>query len=302
MRRLRRLSLLVGALAIGCGTGDDDGTSPPVIDAGARPDSAGISDGTTGAVDVAAASIAYVRLAAWSPDAPPLDFCLGDADAGAFFGPLLSTAFATDGGPPAIPFPSSSAYMGVPAGVFDARVVGAGATTCDQGLGFDARGVVLSPSQRSTLALEGRSPAPAGASLRVVAMGDDTDVRIGTLAFRFVDADPAADPATLTFSPPQAIPSETAPFAGAPPSDAGLDRNGYVALAALSAVNVGVIGPGNVTAAQSTITGAVGSVISVILLPNAADAGAATDASATLLECIDNAGTVGLFANCNALP
>jgi hypothetical protein len=133
-------------------------------------------------------------------------------------------------------------------------------------------------------------------------MGDDTDVRIGTLAFRFVDADPAADPATLTFSPPQAIPSETAPFAGAPPSDAGLDRNGYVALAALSAVNVGVIGPGNVTAAQSTITGAVGSVISVILLPNAADAGAATDASATLLECIDNAGTVGLFANCNALP
>ena len=192
----------------------------------------------------------------------------------------------------------------MPAGTFDARIVAAGAG-CDPPLGLDSRGVILSAGERSTLALEGRTTGSP--SLRVVALGDDLNVSGGQVALRFLNADPAMDPVTLDV---QALPStllEPAAFAALPPADAGLDPNGYAGVPPLSAVGLSITGADagadGGAIATATVTAAGGAVITLVFVPtDGSDTDASPNGGPVLVECIDNAGTVGLFSNCSVLP
>jgi Domain of unknown function (DUF4397) len=305
-RRDRRSLVLTTALAgaLGCGTGDDDATSIPITDAGTKPDALDATAKGDGAgLMVATGPTAYLRIADWSPDAPPVDFCLAAPDSGAYYGPLLGTAFVTDGSAPAIAFPNASAYMGVPAGSFDARIVPAGATGCTAGLGGEVHGVALPANGYTTLGLAGRT-ASGAQGLRGVWFADDSRSAGGKTAVRFIQAEPLIGRATFAFSSsPQLAPffSETAPYAGlGAGSDAGVDNGGYANIAPLSAATLAVTvdaGDASTNVATATVSAAAGSVLSFVLVAvPGADSGPPVPA---ILECVDNAGTAGLYSDCN---
>src|SRR5580692_3741297 len=137
-------ALTIGAALAtgGCGSGDDvcatssalssDGGADGRADAAAATD-APAGDASMGEDNEAAADLARVRFANWSPDSPAVDFCLAEHGTTEFQGPLLAGLAAqidraglVGAGQAVLQFPDVSAYISVEPQALDVRIVAAG--------------------------------------------------------------------------------------------------------------------------------------------------------------------------------
>jgi hypothetical protein len=225
---------------IGTDSGTDTSTDSPSSDD---------SSNDAGIEAEAAAPVTNLRFAAWSPDAPSVgfDFCLATHGTTTWQGPLLAMAVADadggagslgDGGVTGLQFPSVSTYFQVDPGQYDARIVQAGATDCNTGIGTDATGLpALAANAFTTFATVGDvNKAGNDATVTTVAYADDTTAPSGSGGLRFINAAPdlaAVDMGTGTLAATSFVALFTnvqfAAAGGQAGSDAGtVDSNGYL--------------------------------------------------------------------------
>ena len=285
-----------------------------------------------------AAPPAFLRIAHLSPDAPPLDVCVAPHATAAFQGPLFAElatsvsgaasddAQAPDAGATGLAYAGVSAYVSLPAGQYDVRLVAAGAESCDvpwpdasppnatteAGTEADASQkaaaavLSLAPRTIATLLVAGDlSPVGVDAPLTVTVLADDAVLASGGAGMRAVNAVPSF--ASLDFglgSGGEWLPLLTDVKFGAASADvaageSAVDANGYLPIEpapqTLSA-RVSSTDAGEDLAVASNVNVAVGSIATVFAI-----GGKTGDAnhSPALLVCFDNQPSGGLFADCS---
>jgi hypothetical protein len=323
------LAAVSARVTVGCGGGDAScGDAGQALGTGAPSDASTLQDATTASDDAAPAidnsesdaepPLTSLRVANWSADAPPVDFCLAPHGTGAFLGPLLAAraeaideAGAGEAGAPMLPFPAVSAYLVMPPGRYDARVVAAGATDCSAGVIPDATS--LPPFLRNaatTIALIGANqPQASEPGLQIVGFPDEDYTPTG-VAVRAINASadlPLVDIGIGTkfqllftgirFGASSRSESDAGPTDAAPIPD----PDGYVTQA-FSGATVIVRSTNQTTssAVATNVTVASGVRLTFVVIGGGAveDAGGS---AAQLLECVDNAGTAGLFSDCSVI-
>ncbi len=286
-------------------------------------------DGSGPPVEAAPSPVASLRVANWSYDAPPVDFCIAPHGTAQFQGPLLARqalvideAGVTDAGPAALPFPGVSSYFFVAPGRYDARLVAAGASDCSTRIVPDATSLpALLVDGAATIALVGETHPLGGDAgdpgLQLVGFSDDT-VTAGSVALRFINAAPnlaQADVGTgsgASFKPLfSAIPfghagtlAEAQQATAADASPPSIDSNGYDALtSALAAVTFSARArfAMNDAVVATQVSAAAGAILTLAILRPDANAPPDAGSIAQLLECVDNAGTLGLLATCRVI-
>jgi Domain of unknown function (DUF4397) len=325
---------------VGCVGGGDDVSFAATDASSAGPDASSAGDATlTGASSGGAAgdasardassptgdaspgtTVALLRVANWSPDAPAVDFCVAPHGTSVFRGPLLvgieraevEAGLAVDSGSGALAFPEVSSYVQVAPGRYDARIVVG--RSCGAGIGPDAIALpAVSAGASTTIALVGaESVADGQPGLQIVGFLDDVTIA-GAVALRFINAAPMAAPVDVgTGAGASFVPL----FAGIPFGEAGsgqeapardgsapaVDARGYLSRSALAGValgaraHAGATGDAGVPSAlASNVWIASGSVVSVIVT------GGTESVPLGLLECVDNAGIVGSLSNCTVI-
>lgn len=317
----------------GCGSGDDsivpvpdssaaatasyapkDSTSESTAaDASLSPDAGDGNAEADAILQMVPPTVGLLRVANWSPGAPAVDACLAPHGTGTFTGPVVAALAASeDASTHALAFPSVSAYIEMTPGQYDVRFVVGGATSCAVGVVGDA---TLLPSVAAgaaeTVALMGEAnPTGGDAPLRVVGFLDD--VSASAVALRFVNAAPSVPNLDVGMGT-LASTNFAALFTGipfgqhgsaqeAPSTDASMpnvDGNGYVSLKTLSGATLSAHAHGASVDLVSTtgVTATSGSVLTIAVV-----AESSSGAPASLIECVDNSGTVGPLSNCFTLP
>jgi hypothetical protein len=295
--------------------GDDSNPALPPTDAAAA-----VPDATTGDVQVGPVDaeppplpIALVRVANWSPDAPGVDFCIAAHGTSVFTGPLLGRqSVALDASTLPLAYPLVSAYVQVPPGQYDVRAVVAGAADCATGIGVDLTSApALAIGTFATFALVGRAHGSGGmAKLQLAAFLDEGVASGKKLALRFINATTAlgaADFGTGTagasfkpiFTGATFGASGSIPDAGGADGAITGDPHGYALLSALASATVSAHATGTTTDAVVArgVAIAAGAAVTAALLDSTT---VTEDGGPTyqLLECVDNAGTVGLAGSC----
>jgi hypothetical protein len=223
-------------------SGTDTSTDSPTAN-----DSGNLDGGTEAE---AAAPVTNLRFTNWSPDAPGVgfDFCLATHGTSMWQGPVLAGAVADadagagslgDGGVTGLQFPSVTTYFQVDPGQFDVRIVQAGATDCNTGIGTDATGLPpLAANGFTTFATVGDvTKSGNDQTVTTVAYADDTTAPSGSGGLRFVNAAPdlaAIDMGTGTLAATRFVALFTNVQFAAVGSQAGtdagtVDSNGYLA-------------------------------------------------------------------------
>jgi hypothetical protein len=129
---------------------------------------------------------AMVRVAHLSPDAPPVDFCVKEAAAAGFTGPVMKGLLMKDAG---LAYAEVTQYLPLAAGTYTVRLVAPGQASCDKGLVPDVEGLALAGGTSYTAAAIGMlAPTGDAQAFEVTAWGDDTDVAAGKAKLRFVHA------------------------------------------------------------------------------------------------------------------
>jgi Domain of unknown function (DUF4397) len=360
MRRLPLIAILSAGLAgtahvaTGCsGDGscpEPDPSAKPTdaaadaiepLDAAARADAGGPTRPFS--LD-ATAPVTSIRIANWSADAPAVDFCVAPHGTSNFQGPLLSAgaraleeAGLDDAGGTQLGFPLVSAYLPIPPGHYDARLVAAGSTDCSARIIPDTTNLpTLRAGGTATFALVGATqPQGSEPALEIVGFIDDVDVPSGVamrvinasadlpsvdfgvgkvfqppfLDIPFGAASEGPDASTLEASTEASTQEASTPdasldgaVADASPPPPMTDPNGYYSPETLSGATLTARASGSPTAAAvaTNISVAPGVDLTIAVLglgQSLVDA----SASAQLLECVDNGGTVGLLANCSII-
>lgn len=322
--------------AVACGNGDDTASPPAAV---AAPDASkgldatggGLEDSKTGLDattpdagegEAAAPTLALLRLANWSADSPSVDFCMAPHGTGAFRGPILGEAAAAiddaggDAGSGVLSFPSASAYLSTDPGQYDARLVAGGSVDCSAGLTQDATLPALPSGGLETVALLGAAhPQHGEPGLELVPFVDEltTNAFPGALIIRVINAAvdlPDVQVGTFTTYFTSFFPSGVK--FGASSKDSTADTNGYIAQ--LPITNEGIVAsttvasllgtPPDTTVAQTPdISLPSGNSVTFVVV-GATGASGPNDAGvafAQILECVDNAGTLGLQGTCNVV-
>jgi hypothetical protein len=291
----------------------DAASGPSSADGSANPDATSAADAF-----VSTAMFAQVRVANWSPDAPPVDFCLAPHATADFRGPFVAglVAAEAEAGTPSdaavggLAYPNASAYALVAPGTYDARIVVG--TGCSAKIAPDEIALpALSAGSSLTIALVGDANSASGnAALEVTGYLDDG--RAGSaLALRFIHAAPglpAVDVGTVSGTAFKAlfsnIPFGSASSAKLAPTTADgsappVDMNGYLSQSALVGATLRAEphagGDGGELANAPGVYAAAGSAVSIVVI------GAVSGVPLGLLECVDNAGTVGPLSNCSVI-
>ena len=324
-RALALLALVACGLPLACGgSGQTAGVVPPPHDAGSP-----MSDGGADRDADAAAPTAFVRIAHWSPDAPPIDVCfavqgatwddqaprlgrlLAGADAGVV-APDVDGAADVDAGTDAgsaagLAFSQATTYLTLPPGAYAVRLVMAGAVDCSAPLvSLDA--VTLADASYTTLAAVGlANPVTGDQPLKLAAFGDDVTAPAGQIALRFINASPSASLASVAFGTgslagtngPYANLSLAVPFASASSAaatDAGtVDANGYLFTLPLAGATLSAHAStlSDLVTATNDVTVSAGSAATLVLL--------GTMKSPELVLCADAAPTGAVLASCSVV-
>jgi hypothetical protein len=306
--------------AVGCVGDDTNPAVPPTPDATAPPADATAGDSQVPPADAAPPPlpIGLLRLANWSSDAPGVDFCIAAHGTSAFTGPLLGQASAQlDAATWTLTYPQVSAYLQVPPGKYDVRAVVAGAVNCATGVGPDLTSpIALTIGTFATVALVGRAHGGASTPFQIASFVDE-GVGGGSakkVALRFLNV--TSSIATADFGTGLAGTGFKPIFTGAPfgasgsiPDAGGADGAvtgdslGYALLPPLASAIVSAHATSAATDAVVArgVVIAGGAVVTTALLDSnalSADGGATFQ----LLQCVDNAGTVGTLGSCGIVP
>jgi hypothetical protein len=296
----------------------------------------GPSDGGGVSAITTTSTVAGLRVANWSPDAPAVDFCLAPHGTSAFRGPIVISGSGDAG---ALDFPKVSAYSYVPPGVYDVRIVVAapgvdcslgGLLVRDMVIGGDAG---LAAGTTTTLALVGMAHSPgddSGVELQFLPLSDDPvgpaptmpldgGPGSGRFAVRFVHAAPGLPQANVVGMPVDptgnGLTGSKWSLKGVAFGHAnkwvdggwdkgGTDRNLYQAFLAVppaDSLTLGLSGDASLPDAwppPSTVPVGGGSVLTLVL---AGTPWAGTGAAVQLMECADNAGTTTAYSACRTL-
>jgi hypothetical protein len=308
---MTRLACLIALVAAGsalavsaCGSGDDSAVPAPVIDAGGVDATRTNVGADASAVDAAPPPLAYVRIAQWNEAGQGLDVCLAPSGTGAFAGPLLGATFVGSGDA-GVPFPWVSAYLPTAPGSYDVRFVAAGAPDCTMPVGGGISDAGLAANAHLTLASVRPTPSASSGTLK---LQDDTQARPGTIALRFVDVDPDHSDVSLRVDLQMSLfqglsyAKVSSATSNADPTELVVDPNGYATLAPLMLDTLYASipsGPNSVDIASQLTTIGAGSVVTAALLPAPAGTAGLDAATTTMIvECFDNAGTLGILGDC----
>jgi hypothetical protein len=180
--------VLSSLMMAACSSSSDDSAMPA---AGGSMGSGGAmgTGGSTG--DATAPADAHLRVAHFAPDAPAVDVCLRPhAASGAFsIGPVLKSLSVTAG----LSYPQVTAYVPVPAGQYDVRIVAPNAADCATALAGlpDITDLPSLPAGAyATVAAEGLLMSDAGPGFGLHAYVDDHMVDAAKIKLRFVHASP----------------------------------------------------------------------------------------------------------------
>jgi hypothetical protein len=277
--------------------------------------------------DAAPSPLVGIRVANWSPDAPPIDFCVAPHATEQFQGPMIAALLQAqadaditdDAGTPGIAFPQVSSYFYFSPGQYDARVVAAGSPDCNVGV-LSPDDTNLLPSTvgtMTTLAFIGMvSPAQGEPSILISSFHDDYvttfgDTGVPEVPLRFINASPST-PSMTCGSGKLADMSFEQFVAGVPFGYAGtqqeatttefvtplspymVDGNGFVQLGQLKALTLSVHAFKAKTdlAVAPSLTVPPGIVVTVV---------AVGDQQVQLVECLDTAGAAGLVSSCSVV-
>jgi len=311
----------------------------------------GPDDGGNVFADGAPPLQAFVRIAHTSPDAAPFDVCLAPHGTPAFEGPILAqfaadftsagasvgdAAAGGDAGAVGVAFSQVSAYVPIAPGLYDVRLVAAGAPSClgssppdaspieagdSDVVGEDGGSSVALPDDVtlpplvantfSTLLIAGDlHPAGDDAPLTVTLLPDDAELAGGAASLRAINAVPSA--VTLDFglgSGAGWMPLLTqVAFAHASattgPGQGSVDGDGYVSIPTFSAQTMSACESSSSDAAaglavDTNVDIELGAIATVIAI------GGKTGDSAhppALLVCIDNQPSGGLLSDCSVGP
>jgi hypothetical protein len=296
----------------------DAGSDSPVQNAGSGSNVDASSEAAASVIDAGPPTVALLRIANWSPDSPPVDACTSPHGAAAFSGPVIAAlAASSDAGAPAsLAFPFVSAYLVVAPGQYDVRIVAGGALDCSVGIGPDQTSLpALAAGASETVALVGEaSPTGADPPLQLVGLLDDvsSSAPVAMRCFNAAPALPRIDFGTGTLAAATYKPLfQSVPFGhasnvqeAAPTADASVpavDARGYETIKSLSnatlSAHLSMAGTDAISSAG--FYAASGSILTIAIVDGTS---AETPPTPKLLECVDNAGTVGSVSNCQVLP
>jgi hypothetical protein len=256
-------------------------------------------------------TMALIRVANWSSDAPAIDLCIAPHGTSAFQGPIVAQLAETsmsDAGAEGIASPLVSAYTLVAPGQYDARVVVAGSGSCTAGIGADATALpIVATGGAETIALIGDvAPSLGGYKKRVVGFLDDVSPT-GATAVRVINAAtamPQVDVGTGTFASKNFL----AIFQHVPVGMTGqpngawipflVDSNGYDSNPPFSNVVLSAHATGATTDAVPLSTSPSATSIPAGAVVTIAVVGGASGTPVSLVTCFDNAGTVDTLGDC----
>jgi len=314
-----------GGDALGAGDSTGAGDAPPAEGGAQAAETTSPGSAEDSGIDSAPSPVSFVRFANWSADSPGVDFCIAPHGSGAYTGPVVGALSASTGGGSVVTtadggtmslldFPLVSAYLSVAPGQYDVRLVVAGATSCLAAIGLDATGLpALGANALTTVALVGEDqPVGGDPGLEMVAFADDSTPSVSGISMRFVNASPGqalvdvGKGTGVKFSPI---------FLGVPFGHAGtaaeaqvgdatppfVDRHGYATVGATSEATFSVYAagaeanPATFPVVSSTAwVAAAGTIVTIAIV-----GGTSAGAPARLLQCADNAGTVGPLGDCS---
>lgn len=253
---------------------------------------------------------ALFRFANWSSDSPAFDICIAPHGTTSFQGPLLSALVATtgsDAGSNGLAFPLVSAYSQVAPAQYDVRVVVGGAESCAAGILPDATDLPsVAAGGAETVALAANVASNAtDYQLHVVGFQDDISAG-ASAAIRVINAAsamPLIDLGTGSLSSKDFLPifrgvqfgHASTPQEGSKPLL--VDANGYNANQPISGATLSAHASGLTVDAVVSMAIAVPSGLVMTFVV----AGGTSSTSPTLIGCVDNAGTVDVFSDCNVL-
>jgi hypothetical protein len=243
---------------------------------------------------------AHVRIAHLSPDTPAVDVCLAPAGSGAFDKALFKTLGLADG----LAYPRVTAYVDLPVGKYDARIIHATASSCAIGAVPDALNVAVHADQTATIAaigvLDGSGAASSNPGLHLAVFADDTAVSAGKTKLRFIHASPGTPAVDVGLEAGASFTNVFANVSFGGTAGAYAADNGFVETMPVTS---------NVAARLAYATSDALVVPSVALPANAISTaiaiGGKTGASTNPLQvllCADNAPANGLYAACAVAP
>jgi hypothetical protein len=286
---------------------------------------AGFLDAASPVPDSTTPPLAGVRFANWSPDAPSVDFCLAPHGTADYRGPLVrakleaieDSGVLDDAGLPGLAFPQVAAYVFVPVGRYDVRVVAAGAPDCTVGV-MAPDATDLPPFRARTMTTVATvgdvDPLASAPPVRVTSFQDDLEAQLDSgvpiVPLRFINAMPSVAKASfgrgtiagatflqwfvdVPFGQAGTLQEALTVESGGPPT-AEVDDNGYALVASLSheTLSVHAFQTRTDLAVATGVDVPPGVVVTVVALGGS---------PAAILMCFDNAGSAGLLATCNVL-
>jgi hypothetical protein len=249
----------------------------------------------------AAPERALARIAHLSPDAPAVDVCIAPTGTHAWGRPLLGSLGAAGG----LSYPQITAYVGLPVGSYDARIVIAGAADCAMPAVADTVGISVTNGLSATIAaigvLDPSGAASHNPAFRLKAFVDDTTLDPSKGKLRFVHASPGTPAVDVGLGSGTAFTKVYAnvPF-GTVATNSPMNGNGYLETAPfMSAVSARVANTHTDALTVPHVTLAAGSIATAFAIGNKTGF---AGAPLRVLLCGDNAQPLGLLTSCVQAP
>lgn len=238
-----------------------------------------------------------VRVAHLSPDAPPVDFCVRNAGAASFTGPVLRSLSVGAG----LAYTQVTRYLALDAGAYTVRLVAPGSTDCNAALGGlpDVTLPALAGRARATIGAVGLLAGSGATSFRLTAfVEDDTAAPTGQVRARFVHTSPGTPAVDV------GIPGAGTAFTALFPNVAYPTASAYVNAPPLNAASIAARVAGTPTAAGAYplqldgVTAPAGTRLTVFAVGELDN----DQTPLAALVCNDGAAPAGALTPCSLLP
>jgi Domain of unknown function (DUF4397) len=242
-------------------------------------------------------SRAHLRVAHLSPDLRAVDVCLATTGSTSFSGPVLANLGVQDG----LTYAAVTAYVDVPVGTYDVRVIIANATGCSIPAIPDTKAITVDEDQTATIAALGDSD-PSGAAaadpaLKLKVFNDATTVDAGKTKLRFIHASPGTPAVDVGLGSGASFTKVFADVAfGSIGTNAGIDSLGFVQTSPATATVSARVANANTDALViPNVALAANGIFTAFAIGN--KTGAGTKPLQVLL-CNDNAPANGVLSSC----
>jgi hypothetical protein len=238
-----------------------------------------------------------VRVAHLSPDAPPVDFCVRNAGATSFTGPVLRSLAVNAG----IAYTQVTRYLALDAGTYTVRLVAPGSTDCNTSLGglADTTLPALAGGARATIGAVGLLAGTGATGFRLTAFAeDDTAAPTGQVRARFVHTSPGTPAVDV------GIPGAGTAFTALFPNVAYPSASAYVNAPPLNAATLAARVAGTPTAAGTYplqldgVTAPAGTRLTVFAVGELDN----DQTPLSALVCNDTTAPAGALSTCALLP